>query len=189
MTLIRVNHQASHELVLLFSRFVQQWIDLFDLWERIKLQGRKKGFSEKELAEMARPYLKQRGMSKDKIYYLFHREEQNERVRRRKITTMTAKSIPLKSSLITKFDKKENVVHFQELLSSSNSGSVILNAKQVDVIEFNLVEALNMGLRNAINMIDTAKGCVCIVKIYVKDGIVIKVGDSINDSMKETFSA
>ena len=97
MTLIRVNHQASHELVLLFSRFVQQWIDLFDLWERIKLQGRKKGFSEKELAEMARPYLKQRGMSKDKIYYLFHREEQNERVRRRKITTMTAKSIPLKS--------------------------------------------------------------------------------------------
>ena len=81
------------------------------------------------------------------------------------------------------------MVHFQELLSISNSGSVILNAKQVDVIEFNLVEALNMGLRNAINMIDTAKGCVCIVKIYVKDGIVIKVEDSINDSMKETFSA
>jgi hypothetical protein len=146
------------------------------LWERIKLQGTKEGLSEKELAEMARPYLKQRGLSKDKIYYLFHREEQIERVRRRKITTMTAKSIPIKSSTITKFGKKENVVHFQELLSSSNPDSVIINAKQVDVIEFNLVEALNMGLRDAINMIDTAKGCVCIVKIYVKDGIVIKVG-------------
>lgn len=137
---------------------------------------------------MARPYLKQRGLSKDKIYYLFHREEQNERVRRRKITTMTAKSIPLKSSVITKFGKKENVVHFQELPSSSNPGSVILNAKQVEVIGFNLVEALNMGLRNAINKIETAKGCVCMVKIYVKDGIVIKVEESTNGSVKETFS-
>ena len=50
------------------------WVDLCDKWERIKSDGAKEGFTENQLIQMVRPFLKERGLSKDQIYYFFHRK-------------------------------------------------------------------------------------------------------------------
>lgn len=49
------------------------------LWESIRKKGNSEGFSDLQLQWLLRPLLKDKlGMSKDKIYYLFHKEEKAE---------------------------------------------------------------------------------------------------------------
>lgn len=187
MTLRLTKRQASGQLILLFSMLAQVSANLYDLWEKIKLQGAKEGFVEKELADMARHYLKERQLSKDKIYYLFHRDEQKERVKRRKITTVAAKNVPLITTTIAKVGTKGNIIHFKDLSSVSNS--VFLRAKEVEVLEFDLRQALDMGLRDALKNVEITKDRVSMVKIYANDGFVKKVEHRVNGSVRETSSA
>ena len=74
--------KPSPELLSLIKAAVSSLIAFGELWESIKHKGIDEGFREQDLQDMLRPLLRDKlGMSKDKIYYLFHKEEQKERVK------------------------------------------------------------------------------------------------------------
>ncbi len=71
--------QPSKELMEMISAAASSLMAFGELWDTIKKKGGSEGFQETELQEMLRPLLKDRlGMSKDRIYYLFHKEEKAE---------------------------------------------------------------------------------------------------------------
>jgi hypothetical protein len=68
--------QPSSELLSLIKAAAQSLLGFGELWGSIKAKGKDEGFSELDLQDMLRPLLRDRlGMNKDKIYYLFHKEE------------------------------------------------------------------------------------------------------------------
>lgn len=71
--------QPSPELMQMIKTAASSLLGFGELWGSIKIKGRDEGFDEKELQDMLRPYLKEKLDSK-KIWYLFHKEEQIERV-------------------------------------------------------------------------------------------------------------
>jgi 5-methylcytosine-specific restriction protein A len=72
------NKKPSGSLVSMMEAAAQCLLDFGNVWGKIKTQGRNEGFTEKELQDMLRPYLKEKLDSK-KVWYLFHKEEQNKR--------------------------------------------------------------------------------------------------------------
>ncbi len=81
--------KPTPELVVLFQEAANTLVNFAQLWTEIKQKGIEEGFTVKELEQIFRQYLKTKGLGKDKIYYLFHREEQIQRVNEnnRKFTT------------------------------------------------------------------------------------------------------
>lgn len=76
--------RPSSELMEMISAAASSLMAFGELWDTIKKKGGSEGFQETELQEMLRPLLKDRlGMTKDKIYYLFHKEEVKEAQRER----------------------------------------------------------------------------------------------------------
>ena len=72
--------QPSPELLSLIKAAAQSLLGFGELWGSIKAKGKDEGFNELDLQDMLRPLLRDRlGMNKDKIYYLFHKEEVKER--------------------------------------------------------------------------------------------------------------
>jgi hypothetical protein len=72
--------QPSPELLSLIKAAAQSLLGFGELWGTIKKKGADEGFAELDLQDMLRPLLRDRlGMNKDKIYYLFHKEEVKER--------------------------------------------------------------------------------------------------------------
>lgn len=69
----------SENLLGLLKEFGEKLNNARDLWDRIRLEGANEGFDERQLAEMVRPYLKERGLTQQQIWYLFHRDEQRQR--------------------------------------------------------------------------------------------------------------
>jgi hypothetical protein len=70
-TLQRMLEESARYLI----TFAESWKEILDV-------GQKEGFTEKQLQEMVRPYLKQRpDMDSKKIWYLFHKEEHNDRTK------------------------------------------------------------------------------------------------------------
>src|SRR6185436_17670292 len=71
--------QPSPELLSLIKAAAQSLLGFGELWGTIKKKGADEGFAETDLQDMLRPLLRDRlGMNKDKIYYLFHKEEKAE---------------------------------------------------------------------------------------------------------------
>lgn len=66
----------SPELFSLIKAAAESLAGFGELWGTIKKKGADEGFKEADLQDMLRPLLRDRlGMNKDKIYYLFHKEE------------------------------------------------------------------------------------------------------------------
>ncbi len=79
----------SPELFEMIQAAANNLMSFGGLWNSIKKKGHDEGFSERELEDILRPLLKPQ-LNKDQIYYLFHKEEQIERVKsqsHRKFTT------------------------------------------------------------------------------------------------------
>lgn len=72
------NKSPSPELFSLIKAAATNLLGFGELWGSIKKKGHDEGFSEKELQEMLRPFLKEKLDSK-KVWYLFHAEEQKDR--------------------------------------------------------------------------------------------------------------
>ena len=70
--------QPSEDLISMIKVAGDSLLSFGELWGSIKKKGHSEGFSEKELQEMLRPYLKEKLDSK-KVWYLFHAEEQKDR--------------------------------------------------------------------------------------------------------------
>jgi len=67
---------ASPELLSLIKAAAKGLEAFGTLWQTIKDKGNAEGFTEQDLQDMLRPLLRdQLGMSKDRIYYLFHKEQ------------------------------------------------------------------------------------------------------------------
>jgi hypothetical protein len=77
--------QPSEDLISMIKVAGDSLLSFGELWGSIKKKGASEGFSETDLQEMLRPYLKQK-MDSKKIWYLFHKEEQIERVQTQKRT-------------------------------------------------------------------------------------------------------
>jgi hypothetical protein len=76
-----ITKQPSHQLATLIAKFADSFVDLHSLWNEVKEKGTAEGFAEKELELLIRPLLSNR-LGKQKVWYLFHKEEQIERVRK-----------------------------------------------------------------------------------------------------------
>lgn len=74
----RLEKQPSEDLISMIKVAGDSLLSFGELWGSIKKKGHSEGFSEKELQEMLRPYLKEKLDSK-KVWYLFHADEQKER--------------------------------------------------------------------------------------------------------------
>jgi len=68
----------SPELFSLIKAAATNLLGFGELWGSIKKKGHDEGFTEKELQEMLRPFLKEKLDSK-KVWYLFHADEQKQR--------------------------------------------------------------------------------------------------------------
>jgi hypothetical protein len=68
----------SPELFSLIKAAATNLLGFGELWGSIKKKGHDEGFSEKELQDMLRPFLKEKLDSK-KVWYLFHADEQKQR--------------------------------------------------------------------------------------------------------------
>lgn len=77
--LIARNKKPSPKLLNTLAKFGAYLDDIYVMWDRLLAEGANEGFSEWELAEMVRPYLKQAGWTQGKIYYFFHRKTEQER--------------------------------------------------------------------------------------------------------------
>jgi hypothetical protein len=78
MNMTTETKQPSEDLISMIKVAGDSLLSFGELWGSIKKKGEQEGFSEKELQEMLRPYLKQK-MDSKKIWYLFNKEEEQER--------------------------------------------------------------------------------------------------------------
>jgi uncharacterized protein YbaR (Trm112 family) len=85
---LSTSKEPTQELVSLFELAANHLSNFVQVWLMIKEKGLKEGFTEKELQDMFRPYLRKIGKNKDQIYYLFHRDEQIDRVNDNRKFTM-----------------------------------------------------------------------------------------------------
>lgn len=154
----------SSELVRLFHTFAERW-------NRIKLQGAKEGFTEFQLPQMVRPYLKERGLSRNQIYYLFHRDEKKERVRCRKFKIIDNKNDPIKTSTASKVPRRGNLLHFEDILLSSCRPYESLSVKEVEMVEFDVGCARDC-LKEAIEKADGDKSRIWMVRIYARNAFL-----------------
>jgi hypothetical protein len=122
---------------------------------------------------MVRPYLKELGLSKDKIYYLLHTEDQKERVRNRKFKPIYNKNDPVKTSKTVGDSPKSKVLHYEDI--SSKAQAELQSATEEQEVEFDLIQALHAGLKDAIKKAENAKSQVWIVKIHMKNGVVERI--------------
>jgi hypothetical protein len=79
---LSTDKKPSPELFSLIKAAATNLLGFGELWGSIKKKGHDEGFSEKELQDMLRPFLKEKLDSK-KVWYLFHKEEQIERVQKK----------------------------------------------------------------------------------------------------------
>jgi hypothetical protein len=147
-----------------------------DKWERIKSDGAKEGFTENQLIQMVKPFLKERGLSKDQIYYFFHRNQQKERVRRRKLTMKDNKNGTVKSLNAPNVPRKGNIVYYQDLFPDTsgpqaNTSSVV---DEVEMVEFDLSSARDLLIR-LIERTENERNRACIVRFHVKEGILTAI--------------
>jgi hypothetical protein len=70
--------QPSEDLISMIKVAGDSLLSFGELWGSIKKKGATEGFSETDLQEMLRPYLKQK-MDSKKIWYLFNKEDEQER--------------------------------------------------------------------------------------------------------------
>lgn len=95
--------KPSAELLSLIKAAAKSLDAFGSLWDSIKKKGADEGFDEPMLQEMLRPLLQeQMGMTKDRVYYLFHKEEVKEKQRtrdqdHRKIAKIVQEKEPVKS--------------------------------------------------------------------------------------------
>lgn len=181
--MLTLTHTPSPELADSLKSFASDldnaydnWVDLGDKWENIKSDGAKEGFTENQLIQMVRPFLKERGLSKDQIYYFFHRKQQKERVRRRKLTIKEIKNDTVKSPKAPNVPRKGNIVHYQDFLpdtsgAQANTSSVV---KEVEMVEFNLASARDLLIR-LIERTENPRNRACIVRFYVKEGLLTEI--------------
>jgi hypothetical protein len=139
-------------------------------WEKIKLQGAEEGFTELQLPQMVRPYLKERGLSRNQIYYLFHRDEEKERVRRRKFKIIDYKNDPIKTSTASKVPRRGNLLHFEDILPSSCRAYESLSVKEVEMVEFNVGCAWDC--LEVIEKADSDKSRIWMVRIYARNAFL-----------------
>ena len=95
---VSTDKKPSAELISLIKAAANDLLSFGELWQSIKKKGNDEGFSEKELQDMLRPFLKEKLDSK-KVWYLFHAEEQKDRSKqqyqnRTNISTNAAKKEP-----------------------------------------------------------------------------------------------
>ncbi len=120
--------KPSYQLQLLIEDAAKTLSNFADKWTQVKQIGNNEGFTDKDLQDMIRPYLKQHQLNKDQIYYLFNSEKQKERVSNNRNVTMNV-------------DKKDI-----EELDTKPIGQKINQA--VDVVDKNLeLEQTNQRLR------------------------------------------
>lgn len=164
-----------------FNNAYDKRADLSDKWEKIKSNGAKEGFTENQLMEMLRPFLKKCRLSKDQIYYFFHRKQQKERVRRRKLTMKDNKNDTVKSLSAPNVPRKGNIVYYQDLSPDTsrpqaNTSSVV---NEVEMVEFDLGSARDLLIR-LIERTENERNPTCIVRFYVKKGLLtaIKINEN-----------
>lgn len=100
--------QPSEDLISMIKVAGDSLLSFGELWGSIKKKGGQEGFSEKELQEMLRPYLKQK-MDSKKIWYLFNKEEEQER------NKQNYQSRTFKQKIDEKKDTEESKKREQEL--------------------------------------------------------------------------
>lgn len=159
------------ELVCLFHTFAERWIDLHELWNRIKPKRAEEAFTELQLPQMVRPYLKERGLSRNLIYYLHHREEQKEGVRRHKFKQIDDKNDPIKTSAASKVPRRGNLLHFEDILPSSCWAYESLSVKEVEMVEFDVGCARDC-LKEVIEKADGDKSRIWMVRIYARNAFL-----------------
>jgi hypothetical protein len=76
--------EVSPALMDLITKFTTDFVNTAELWEAIKTKAEEEGFTTEEITILIRPMLKTK-LTKDQIYYLFHKEEQKERVKSRNL--------------------------------------------------------------------------------------------------------
>jgi len=140
-------------------------------WEKIKLQGAEQGLTEHQLPQMVRPYLKERGLSRNQIYYMFHREGEKERVRRRKFKIIDDKNDPIKNSTASKVPRRGNLLHFEDILPSSCRAYGSLSVKEVEMVEFDVGCARDC-LKEVIEKADSDKSRIWMVRIYARNAFL-----------------
>ena len=99
---VSTDKSPSPELLSLIKAAATNLLGFGELWGSIKKKGHDEGFTEKELQEMLRPFLKEKLDSK-KVWYLFHADEQKQRSHeqyqiRTNISTNAAKKEPEQTS-------------------------------------------------------------------------------------------
>src|SRR6185503_13227170 len=73
--------KPSYELQLLIEDASKSLVSFAEKWSQVKQIGNNEGFTDKQLQDMIRPYLKHLGQTKDQIYYLFNAEKEKERAK------------------------------------------------------------------------------------------------------------
>ena len=63
-----LTNKPSPQLLDLLKNFADKLTNARDLWDQLRLMGANEGFDEHQSAEMVRPFLKERGLTKDKIF-------------------------------------------------------------------------------------------------------------------------
>jgi len=75
---------VSPELLSLIKAAAKSLDAFASLWDSIKKKAQDEGFSEAEMQDILRPMLRERmGLSRDRVYYLFHKEAKKEYQRQR----------------------------------------------------------------------------------------------------------
>lgn len=96
----------SPELFSLIKAAATNLLGFGELWGSIKKKGHDEGFSEKELQDMLRPFLKEKLDSK-KVWYLFHKDEQIERVQKKQEENRTKFSTNAGKNVLSKPEERE----------------------------------------------------------------------------------
>jgi hypothetical protein len=73
--------KPSEELLSLVKRFASEFTNTARLWDEIKKKAKEEGFELDEIKLLIAPMLREK-LTKHQIYYLFHRDEERQRVRK-----------------------------------------------------------------------------------------------------------
>jgi hypothetical protein len=109
----------SPELFSLIKAAATNLLGFGELWGSIKKKGHDEGFTEKELQEMLRPFLKEKLDSK-KVWYLFHADEQKQRSHeqyqsRTNISTNDGKNVLSKPEEREQYNPEEEIKKIGEI--------------------------------------------------------------------------
>jgi len=177
--------RPSEELLNLVKRFAENLNTARDLWDEIRSKGANEGFDEHQLAEMVRPFLKERGLSQQQIWYLFHRDEQRQRSRDQyKKLTSNISSNDGKNVL----EQNSTVVRDKNSDSYSVPSTSASTTSEIQEFEFELKHGWKMGLNDAVKACENSKTEVWIVKLVIKDNLLKRVENEMTGFLREDVS-